>query len=183
MAVTKEWVITTEQTVEGLLGLPQPEGQIDEWQRAWDELTDVHLEGEGWETDAATAIQRKRPDAWAVHWGKRNLFILEFTRPNDRCATALQDTDAYKRDRYTPLQNRLAGHLAGWQLGILTFTIGIRGSYDPDKWHANLTCFGLTAAQTDCLMRELVAQTLTELTDLYSVRYAALQHRNAGPKV
>jgi hypothetical protein len=75
--------------VEGLLGLPQPEGQIDEWQRAWDELTDVHLEGEGWETDAATAIQRKRPDAWAVHWGKRNLFILEFTRPNDRCATAL----------------------------------------------------------------------------------------------
>ena len=183
MAVTKEWVITTEQTVEGLLGLPQPEGQIDEWQRAWDELTDVHLEGEGWETDAATAIQRKRPDAWAVHWGKRNLFILEFTRPNDRCATALQDTDAYKRDRYTPLQNRLAGHLAGWQLGIMTFTIGIRGSYDPDKWHANLTCFGLTAAQTDCLMRELVAQTLTELTDLYSVRYAALQHRNAGPKV
>jgi hypothetical protein len=32
-------------------------------------------------------------------------------------------------------------------------------------------------------MRELVAQTLTELTDLYSVRYAALQHRNAVPKV
>jgi hypothetical protein len=89
---------------EGLLGLPQPEGQIDEWQRAWDELTDVRLEGEpeGWETDAATAIQRKRPDAWAVHWGKRNLIILEFTGPNDRCATALQDTDAYKRDRYTP---------------------------------------------------------------------------------
>ena len=65
----------------------------------------------------------------------------------------------------------------------MTFTIGIRGSYDPDKWHANLTCFGLTAAQTDCLMRALVAQTLTELTDLYSVRYAALQHRNAGPTV
>jgi hypothetical protein len=69
----------------------------------------------------------------AVRWGKRNLFILEFMRPNDRFATALQDTDTYKRDLYTPLQNRLAGHLAGWQLGILTFTIGIWGSYDPDK--------------------------------------------------
>ncbi len=43
MAVTKEWVIATEQTVEGLLGLPQPEGQIDEWQwpGTWDELTYV----------------------------------------------------------------------------------------------------------------------------------------------
>ena len=37
MAVTKEWVITTEQTVESLLGLPQPEEQKNEWQRAWDE--------------------------------------------------------------------------------------------------------------------------------------------------
>ncbi len=67
-------------------------------------------------------------------------------------------------------------------MGIPTFTIGIWGSYDPDRWYANLTCFGLTAAQTDCLMWELVAQTLTELTDLYSVRYASLQHHNA-PKV
>jgi len=179
-AVAKGWIITTEQTVEGLLGLPQPEERIDEWQRAWDELTDVHLEGEGWELDTEAAIQRKRPDAWAVHWGKRNLFILEFTRPNDRQETALRDTDAYKADRYTPLKTRLAGHLAGWTVGILTFTIGIRGSYDPDRWYANLTCFGLTATQTDCLMREVVAQTLTELTELYSVRYAALQqHRNA----
>ena len=180
-AVTKGWVITTEQTVEGLLGLPQPEEQIDVWQRAWDELTDVDLEGEGWDTDAEAAIQRKRPDAWAVHWGKRNLLILEFTRPNDRGETALRDTDAYKTDRYTPLKNRLAGHLAGWTVGILTFTIGIRGSYDLDRWYANLTCFGLTATQTDCLMRELVAQTLTELTDLYSVRYAALQQHHKAP--
>ena len=86
---------------------------------AWDELTDVHLEGEGWETDATTAIQRKRPDAWAVHWGKRNLFILEFTRPNDRCATALQDTDAYKRDRrsYPARGPRPAASLFGIRSG------------------------------------------------------------------
>ncbi len=81
----------------------------------WDELadSDVDLEGEGWETDPDTAIHRKRPDAWAVHWGRRNLFILEFTRPNDRCATALQDTDAYKRDRYTPLYPRGGGLVYG----------------------------------------------------------------------
>jgi hypothetical protein len=36
-----------EQTVAGLLqGLPQPEERIDDWRRAWDEMTDVHLECE-----------------------------------------------------------------------------------------------------------------------------------------
>ncbi len=52
-------------------------------------------------------IQRKRPDAWAVHWGKRRLFILEFTRPNDKDALALQDTDSLKTARYIPLRDRL----------------------------------------------------------------------------
>jgi hypothetical protein len=33
-----------EQTVDGLRCLPQPEEQIQEWQLAWDELTDVQLE-------------------------------------------------------------------------------------------------------------------------------------------
>ena len=46
-ASTKGWVIAIEQTVAGLQGLPQPEARLDEWQRAWDEVTDVHLEGEG----------------------------------------------------------------------------------------------------------------------------------------
>jgi hypothetical protein len=50
-----------------LQGLPQPEGHIDDWQRAWDEIANIHLEGEGEQTDADAAIQRKRPDAWAVN--------------------------------------------------------------------------------------------------------------------
>ncbi len=40
----------------------------------------------------------------------------------------------------------------------------------------NLSRFGLTPARTERLMRDLVSQTLTELSDLYSVRYAALRH-------
>ncbi len=35
----------------------------------------------------------------------------------------------------------------------------------------------------DCLMRALVSQTLTELTELYSVRYAALQQHHSAPNV
>ncbi len=74
-----------------------------------------------------------------------------------------------------PLRNVLTVCLPGWEVGIQTFIVGIRGSYDPDRWYANLIRFGLTAIQTDSLMRELVLQTLTELAELYNVRYAALQ--------
>ena len=174
------WTIVTEQTVAGLLGLPQSEDRLGEWQRAWDEIEDMHLDGEGDPADADAAFQRKRPDAWAVSWDKRSLLILEFTRPNDRCALSLQDTDAYKIERYTPLRNRLAVLLPGWEVEILTFTIGIRGSYDPNRWNTNLSLFGLTAAQTERLMPALVSQTLTELTDLYNTRYAALQNAQHG---
>ena len=76
----------TEQTVAGLLGLSQLEDRLGEWQRAWDEIEDMHLEDEGVPADADAAFQRKRPDAWAVSWDnlKLSILILEFTRPNDR---------------------------------------------------------------------------------------------------
>ncbi len=50
----------------GLLGLLQPEARLDELQQAWDEVTNVHLEGEEEQSDTDTATQRKRPDAWPV---------------------------------------------------------------------------------------------------------------------
>jgi hypothetical protein len=163
--------------VAGLLGLPQPEARLDEWQRAWDEVTDVHLEGEGEQSEPDATTQRKRPDAWAVSWDKRCLLILEFTRPNDRCGLSLHDTDTFKTVRYTPLRDRLARLLPAWEVDIQTYTVGIRGSHDPDRWHANLGRLGMTAARADRLMQDMVSQALTELTDLYSVRYAALERQ------
>ena len=64
-----------------------------------------------WDTDAMT--KQKRLDAWAVHWGKHCLLILEFTLPNDSLSNvlALQDIvpDSLTQSRpqagarYTPL--------------------------------------------------------------------------------
>jgi hypothetical protein len=92
---------SAEQTVEGLLGLPQPEGQI------------------------ATAIQRKRPDAWAVHSPRRS------SGPrNSRCARAdspcrhasvrrvrRRSTDAGRAGRPGPAESdRVEQGEAGWSL-------------------------------------------------------------------
>ena len=59
---------------------------------------------------------------------------------------------------------------------IQTYTVGIRGSHDPDKWYAQLRRLEVTVARAERLMLGMVEQALTELTDIYSVRYAALQH-------
>jgi hypothetical protein len=164
-AAAKEWAPTVEQTVV--------EELITEWQRAWDELTDLHQDGVGEHTDTDAMTQRKRPDAWAVgaavHWGKRCLLILEFTRPNDRDVRALQDTDTLKTARYTPLRDRLTMLLPAWEVEIQIYTIGIHGSHDQDRWNLNLTRLGLPASPTEALIRDLTLQALTELTDLYSV--------------
>ncbi len=65
---TRGWTIVTEQTVARLQGLKQPEEQIDAWQRAWNEVDGLHLEGEEVQADADMTAQRKRPDAWVVSW-------------------------------------------------------------------------------------------------------------------
>jgi hypothetical protein len=97
----------------------------------------MQLDGEGEHTDADAVAQRKLPDAWAVHWAKRCLLILEFTRPNDRDVLALQNTDTLKTVRYTPLRDRLVTLLPGWAVEIQAYTMGIRGSNDPDRSRAN----------------------------------------------
>jgi hypothetical protein len=47
----------------GLQDLQQPEDQIIEWQRAWDEVADVHWESDVEQSDPDTATQQKRPSA------------------------------------------------------------------------------------------------------------------------
>ncbi len=57
-----------------------------------------------------------------------------------------------------------------------TYTVGIRGSHDPDRWYTQLLRFEVTVARAELLIQDMVEQTLTELTDIYSEWYAALQH-------
>ncbi len=78
-----------------------------------------------------------------------------------------------------PLRDRLVMLLPAWEVGLVgiqTYTMGIRGSHDPDRWRANLTQLGLQATRMEALVRNLTLQALTGLTNLYSTRYAAL-HR------
>ena len=64
-------------------GIPVPIDSMDAWQRMCDGLCEEDRVLPVADVALTSGIRRKRPDAWAVHWGRRVLYILEFTRPND----------------------------------------------------------------------------------------------------
>ncbi len=47
---------------------------------------------------------------------------------------------------------------------IKTYTVGIRGSHDPNRWYAQLRRLEVTVARAERLMQDMVEQALTELT-------------------
>ena len=104
---------------------------------------------------------------------------MEFTRPNDRGELSLHETDALKTARYTPLRDLLASLLPKWEVNIPTFSLGIRGSYIPDRCTAQLNRLGLVGALVEKLTAGMVSQALQDLTVIYSTRYAAVQHKKA----
>ncbi len=60
---SKGWTNLTEQMVEGLLSMQPPEDRMGEWQRAWDEMDNGHMEGEGEPVNTYAVLQLKQPDA------------------------------------------------------------------------------------------------------------------------
>jgi hypothetical protein len=81
---TQGWTVHHELTVVGLQGLSVPQDAVEDWGRMCVELTEEGLETEAEaELALASGILRKQPDGWAVHWGLRAVWLLEFIRCND----------------------------------------------------------------------------------------------------
>ena len=173
------WDVHRELTVADMLGIPVPEGAMADWYRMCDTLTDQDLTTEtSADLALASGIRRKRPDAIAVHWGRRMVRILEFSRVNDYRPDWRETTEQYKTCRYQPLRDKMTEALPrGWSVEQINLTIGIRGSFAEAQWTAALASLGVSATGATHLMASLVAQCLTELNELYSTRAAALQQR------
>ena len=78
--------------------------------------------------------------------------------------------------RYAPLRDQLTQSLPGWRVEIQAYSMGIRGSHDLERWKEQLSEFGISERKLGNLIRDMVALTLGEMTEIYSVRYAALQN-------
>ncbi len=170
----------------GRQGIPVPQAEMGDWYRMCDELVEQDLMTD-MEADLplASGIRRKRPDGWAVHWSRRMLRILEFTRCNDYRQDWRETTEQYKPDG--------TNHCATEWLSCFHAAASTRMVSTGRKLHAGdtwLVCGDMldsgtdgpwpsgvseAAAEVAHLMAALVAQCLTELDKLYSTQAAALR--------
>ena len=171
------WYFHREATVVGLSSITVPIDAVDAWQRMCDDLADEDLVLVGEDAALSSSILRKRPDAWAIHWGRRAVYVLEFTRPNDWAVDWQTRTDEYKEGRYAPLRDKIAGLLPGWKVETIAFSLGIRGSYNENKWRADLEKFRIPGPTVAAIMQQMVSRCLALLGDLYSTRRAAIHKR------
>ncbi len=61
-------------------------------------------------------------------------------------------------------------------MAVQTYMVCTRSTHNPDRWYSQLRQLKVTVARAERLMLDMVEQALTEVTDIYSVWYAALQH-------
>lgn len=180
------WDIREEITGQDLRGIILPPLWYDEWQRMCDDLLEDNsedpLELEETNEKSGGGLGRKRPDAWAISWAKKTIYILEFTRPNDSRPDWDAITGDYKRGRYQPVRDCIHRSLPTWTVEILCFTMGIRGSYNEQEWSRNLGLFAIQGPVKERLMRDLVRTCLAELTDIYHTRFSARCNKQLGPK-
>ena len=107
------WTVYRELTLTGLQGLPVPAAAMDDWARMCDALMDCDLEtATEAERALASGIRRKRPDGWAMHWGRHRVRILEFTRCNGYRQDWRETTEDYKTEQYQPLRDKMAAALS-----------------------------------------------------------------------
>ena len=172
-AVPAPWQVYRELTVADLMSVQAPVDGYDQWQRMCDELQDEDLEGSEEEAEAAASLRRKRPDAFLISWGRRRLVILEFTRAYDRESDWALTTDDRKRQRYLPLQTKLADNLPGWQVETVALSVGVRGSIDELIWQDSLTRIGISRDGLTPVLRTLVELALTECNEVLKARSAA----------
>ena len=132
------------------------------------------IEAERRELRRGDGLLRKRPDGFAVHWPARRFYVLEYTRAYDGRRDALEEADAFKTERYRPLQTALQQRLGGkWTGTILALSTGVKGSIDDARWQMQLEQLGLTKAQRSAVIHKAVVATLEALDVVYTARAAA----------
>ena len=92
-------------------------------------------------------VRSQRPDGVFIDWNRRDLVILEFTRPMDNDLQSLGRADSQKEEKYGRLKSKLERTLPfGWTIKIVTFSVGVRGTIDQDRWEQALTTVGVPKA-------------------------------------
>ena len=138
------------------------------WDRLWAQFFAV--------PDMA-ALERLRPDAVAIRWDRKQLFLLEVTRAYDAYVGFGDRADRNKTCKYQPVVDRFneVGHASGWSASVLPFTVGLRGSVDESAWAARLHSLDIRPVEVPLVLRAVVGAALAALDVVYDARSSILK--------
>ena len=122
-----DFSLGAEVEVRGIQDLA-PRRCADSWRRRWTNFA---------QDPSAVDLGRLRPDAVAIRWDRRDLFLLDVTRPYDARLDFALTADETKIVRYQPVVDRfneVGRGASGWTARVLPFPVGIRGTLDERAW-------------------------------------------------
>jgi len=143
----------------------------------WRSLWDAFFSTSGASSEPLPAdMARLRPDAVAIRWDKRRMFLLEVTRPYDsRSDFASRPHLAEKLSKYQAVAQRFMAVAQNWQVSVIPFTVGVRGSIDVIAWKEHLDALGVAPAAIPRLIRNVMSSALSALDTIYDARSYALR--------
>lgn len=120
-------------------------------------------------------LGRLRPDAVAIRWDRRSLFLLEVTRPYDSKLDFSERADLTKLARYQAVVDRFKAVAPHWHAETIPFTIGIRGTFDEGAWSRRLADLDISQDSIPRLLNRVVDVALSALDVVYEARSSALR--------
>ena len=121
-------------------------------------------------------IGRCRPDALAVGTNSRHLMLLEFTRGADYDDYFMERIELFKTARYARIQEKLQNLLPSWNLEIMCFTVGIRGSIPKSRFTANFAQLGVVETHHEKIMKAIANETFQGMHRILDVRSARMEN-------
>ena len=113
----------------------------------------------------------------AIRWDRRELFLLDITRPYDARLDFALTADEAKIARYQPVVDRFneGNRASGWTARVLPFPVGIRGTLDERAWAERLDSLGVGQRDIPQVLRAIVGAALEALDVVYDARSSILR--------
>jgi hypothetical protein len=115
-----------------------------------------------------------RPDGIAIGKKNRTLLMLEFTRGSDYGDDFVARIESAKTARYARVLDVMRRLLPGWQVEVVCFTVGVRGSVPRASLEPSLRRLGVDPAPAHKIMAAVAAATFEAMFTVWDTRAARL---------
>ena len=120
----------------------------------------------------AEKLQRLQPDAVTVEKTRKEIRVLEFTRPSDTQPRALETAATAKADKYHVLMSALRQYTRnGWSVEFYPLPVGVRGSLLYKHWIPMLEALHIPATKHVSILQQTALASARAFHSLHVCRH------------